>query len=1015
MTIMREHDYGTPAKLGSETVTVSVDGHDVCVPAGTSVLRAASEAGIPIPKLCATDSLEPFGSCRLCLVEIDGKRGTPASCTTPCEPGMVVHTTSPKLDRLRRGVMELYISDHPLDCLTCPANGDCELQDMAGVVGLRDVRYGYAGDNHLDAPTDDSNPYFSFDESKCIVCSRCVRACSEVQGTFALTIQGRGFDSKVSPGGLSFLDSECVSCGACVQACPTSTLQEKAVIELGTPTRTVLTTCAYCGVGCTFKAEMRGDELVRMVPYKDGGANEGHSCVKGRFAFGYTTHPDRVLKPMIREAITDPWREVPWEEAIGFAAKRLKEIQGEYGVDSIGGITSSRCTNEDVYVVQKLVRAAFGNNNVDTCARVCHSPTGYGLSKTFGTSAGTQDFKSVEKSDVILVIGANPTEAHPVFGSRMKRRLRAGAKLIVIDPRRTDLVRSPHVEADYHLQLQPGTNVAVINALAHVILTEGLHDKAFVAARCDDESFQAWEEFIRLPSNSPEAVATESGVPAEHLRSAARLYAAGPNSAIYYGLGVTEHSQGSTMVIGMANLAMLTGSIGREGVGVNPLRGQNNVQGSCDMGSFPHEYSGYRHVSDDAVRQQFESLWGRELQSAPGLRIPNMLDAAVVGSFRGIYVQGEDIAQSDPNTTHVTNALAAMDLVIVQDLFLNETAAFAHVFFPGTSFLEKDGTFTNAERRINRVRPIMASRTGKSEWEVTCDLAKALGYPMHYDDASQIMDEIAQVTPTFAGVSFTKLDELGSIQWPCNSAHPEGTPTMHIGEFTRGEGRFIETPYVPTPERSTRRYPLLLTTGRAVSQYNVGAQTRRTANVIWQSEDVLDIHESDAQLRGVADGSWVELASRVGKTRMRARISERVPPGVVYTTFHFPISGANVVTTEYSDWATNCPEYKVTAVEVRPTLQAGGVASAQDLGLEELRVEAHEDATATLVRMANEITSNCSHLHQLAAIEAVATHLRMYWTPQMIADLTAYAEAHPEDLQDVALVALGRLPTAMAT
>ena len=1013
MTIMRELDYGTPKKTAEATVAVEIDGHHVSVPAGTSVLRAASEAGIPVPKLCATDSLEPFGSCRLCLVEIDGKKGTPASCTTPCEEGMRVHTTSPKIDRLRRGVMELYISDHPLDCLTCPANGDCELQDMAGVVGLRDVRYGYAGENHLDAPTDDSNPYFSFDESKCIVCSRCVRACSEVQGTFALTIEGRGFNSKVSPGGLNFLESECVSCGACVQACPTSTLQEKAVIELGMPTRTVLTTCAYCGVGCTFKAEMRGDELVRMVPYKDGGANEGHSCVKGRFAFGYASHPDRVLNPMIRESITDPWQEVTWDEAIGYAAKKLKAIQAKHGVDSIGGITSSRCTNEDVYVVQKLVRAAFGNNNVDTCARVCHSPTGYGLKKTFGTSAGTQDFKSVEKSDVILVIGANPTDAHPVFGSRMKRRLRAGAKLIVVDPRRTDLVRSPHIEADYHLPLQPGTNVAVVNALAHVIFTEGLFDEEFVASRCDDESFAAWAEFINLPENSPESVAKESGVPAEEIRGAARLYAAGPNSAIYYGLGVTEHSQGSTMVIGMANLAMLTGNIGRVGVGVNPLRGQNNVQGACDMGSFPHEFSGYRHVSDDTVREQFETLWGRELQSAPGMRIPNMLDAAVVGSFRGIYIQGEDIAQSDPNTTHVTNALAAMELVIVQDLFINETAAFAHVFLPGTSFLEKDGTFTNAERRINRVRPIMASRTGKSEWEVTCDLAKALGYPMHYNNASEIMDEIAQVTPTFAGVSFAKLDELGSIQWPCNAEHPEGTPTMHVGEFTRGEGRFIETPYMPTPERSTRRYPLLLTTGRAVSQYNVGAQTRRTANVIWQSEDFLDIHESDAELRGVADGTWVELASRVGKTKLRARISKRVPPGVVYTTFHFPISGANVVTTEYSDWATNCPEYKVTAVEVRPTLEAGGVASAHELGLEELHTEVHEDATATLVRMANEITSNCSHLHQLAAIEAVSTHIRMFWTPQMIEDLTTYAKAHPEDLQDVALVAIGQVPTAV--
>jgi len=917
-----QRDLGTPAVESETIVTVHIDGVPVQVPEGTSVMRAAALSGTAVPKLCATDNLDAFGSCRLCLVEIDGKAGTPASCTTPCSEGMSVHTQTPRLDKLRKGVMELYISDHPLDCLTCPANGDCELQDMAGVVGLRDVRYGMEGENHLDAPKDESNPYFTFDESKCIACSRCVRACSEVQGTFALTIAGRGFGSKVSASdGVPFLDSECVSCGACVQACPTATLQEKTVIDLGVPTRKVKTTCAYCGVGCSFVAELRGDELVRMVPDKTGGANEGHSCVKGRFAWGYAGHEDRVTSPMIRDSIDDDWKVVDWDEAITFAAGKLTAIQEQYGVDSIGGITSSRCTNEEVYVVQKMVRAAFGTNNVDTCARVCHSPTGYGLKQTFGTSAGTQDFKSVEKADVIMVIGANPTDAHPVFASRMKRRLREGAELIVVDPRTIDLVRSTHIEASHHLQLRPGTNVAIVNAMGHVVATEGWIDRDFVQERCDLASFQAWEEFIRLPENSPEALEEATGVPADQVRAAARAYATSPNAAIYYGLGVTEHSQGSTMVMAMANLAMATGNIGREGVGVNPLRGQNNVQGSCDMGSFPHEFSGYRHVSDDTVREQFEALWGTEMRADPGMRIPNMLDAATVGEFKGVYIQGEDIAQSDPNTEHVAAALRAMDCVIVQDLFINETAKFAHVFLPGTSFLEKDGTFTNAERRINRVRPVMPSRTGMAEWEVTCALAKAMGYEMDYATSSQIMDEIAAVTPTFSGVSFDLLDKVGSVQWPCNEQAPLGTPVMHVDRFVRGEGQFITTPYVPTDERSTRKFPLLLTTGRILSQYNVGAQTRRTNNVVWHAEDVLDIHEADAQTRGIADGDWVEVSSRVGVTRLRARISDDIPAGVVYTTFHHPVSGTNVITTDNSDWATNCPEYKVTAVEVRPSAQ----------------------------------------------------------------------------------------------
>ena len=913
--LVEASDMGTPPVAGDPTVEVEIDGVAVTVAEGTSIMRAAAEAGVDVPKLCATDTLKSFGSCRVCLVEIEGRPGTPASCTTPVAPGMKIATTSPKVDKLRQGVVELYLSDHPEG--SC-VEGACELHAMAETVGLNEVRYGRSGHNHLAQPIDDSNPYFNFDSSACIVCSRCVRACDEIQGTLALTVEGRGFESKISASGTSFMESECVSCGACVQACPTTALQEKSIIELGMPTRTVKTTCAYCGVGCSFDAELKGDELVRMVPSKEGGANEGHSCVKGRFAWGYATHQERVTVPMVRESITDAWREVTWDEAIAYAVDRLRSVQQTYGPDSIGGITSSRCTNEEVFVVQKMVRAAFGNNNVDTCARVCHSPTGYGLKQTFGTSAGTQDFRSVEQADVIMVIGANPTDGHPVFASRMKQRLREGAKLIVADPRRIDLVRSPHIEAQHHLQLMPGTNVAVINAMAHVVVTEGLVDRAFVAERCDQNSFAQWESFIARPENSPEAMESITGVPASELREAARMYATGGNSAIYYGLGVTEHSQGSTMVMGMANLAMATGNIGRDGVGVNPLRGQNNVQGSCDMGSFPHEFSGYRHVSDDTVRILFEETWGREMRADPGLRIPNMFDAAVAGEFRGLFVQGEDVAQSDPNTKHVTAALRALDVLIVQDLFLNETAKYAHVFLPGTSFLEKDGTFTNAERRINRVRPIMDAVPGKDEWQVACEISQGLGYPMHYDNAAQIMDEIARVTPTFAGVSFAYLDEVGSVQWPCNEAAPMGTPIMHVDKFVRGEGNFVQTPYVPTDEKANRKFPLILTTGRILSQYNVGAQTRRTANVEWHPADILELHEADAAERGINTGDWVAMTSRVGETHMRALISDRVPQGVVYTTFHHPESGANVVTTEYSDWATNCPEYKVTAVQLRP-------------------------------------------------------------------------------------------------
>ena len=911
------NDLGTPRVDSPTLVTLEIDGQPVTVPEGTSIMRAAASIGRHVPKLCATDTLKAFGSCRLCLVEIDGRRGYPASCTTLVADGLQIRTESPKLTQLRRGVMELYISDHPLDCVSCPANGHCELQDMAEALDVTETRYGLHGSNHQQAAPDASNPYFTFDPTMCIVCSRCVRACDEVQGTLALTIQGRGFNSKVSASqDESFIASECVSCGACVEACPTVALTEKSLIKLGRPERSVTTTCAYCGVGCSFNAEVKDGQVVRMAPNRDGHANHGHACVKGRFAFGYATHSDRITTPMVRESIDEPWRQVSWDEAINYAASEFRRIQATYGRDSIGGITSSRCTNEETFLVQKLVRAAFGNNNVDTCARVCHSPTGYGLKSTIGESAGTQAFDSVMKADTIVIVGANPTEGHPVFASQLKRRLRQGAKLIVIDPREIGLVRAPHIEADVHLPLRPGTNVALFNSIAHVVVTEGLTKEDYVASRCEHESYRKWKAFVAEARNSPEETAASTGVQPELVRRAARLYAMAGNGAIYYGLGVTEHSQGSTMVMCIANLAMATGNVGREGVGINPLRGQNNVQGSCDMGSFPHELSGYRHISDEATRATFERDWGVSLLAEPGLRIPNMLEAALDGTFQGIYIQGEDPAQSDPDTQHVTAALAAMECVVIQDLFLNETAKYAHVFLPGSSFLEKNGTFTNAERRVSRVRKVMEPRAGFEDWEVTVLLSNALGYQMHYRHPSEIMEEIARLTPTFAGLTYEKLDRLGSIQWPCNDKAPEGTPTMHVDEFVRGKGKFFLTEYVPTTERATRRFPLLLTTGRILTQYNVGAQTRRTENVAWASADVLEVHPHDAEVRGIKQGDLVGVTSRSGTIVLPAEITDRVRPGVVYTTFHFPESGANVVTTENSDWATNCPEYKVTAVEI---------------------------------------------------------------------------------------------------
>lgn len=682
------------------------------------------------------------------------------------------------------------------------------------------------------------------------------------------------------------------------------------------PDQSTITTCAYCGVGCGFKAETSEGRIVRMIPWKEGKANHGHSCVKGRFAFDYYQHPDRITSPMIRKSVDDPWQEVDWDTAFAYAAGEFKRLQAEHGVTSVGAVSSSRCTNEEIFLMQKFARVALRNNNIDNCSRICHSPTQFGLSATLGAGAASQHFDSILQSDVVLVVGANPTEGHPVFGSMMKRAVRRGARLLVIDPRRTETVDSPHCRAEVHLALRPGTNVLVLNSVAHVIVRERLYNEEFVRARCDWDDFGLWMDMVGDDRYSPEVVGPEAGLDPDDIRRLARIYAAGPNSTIYYGLGVTEHSQGSTGVMCLGNLTMATGMIGREGVGVNPLRGQGNVQGGSCLGSWPHMLTGYRFVTDDVVRGSFEDEWKVTLDSEPGLRLPNMFDAAVTGSFKGIYIQGEDPIQSDPNRHHVEAALRAMDCVVVQDLYLSETAKLAHVFFPGSSSLEKDGTFTNAERRVSMVRKVVEPLGGLADWQITVGFMNAMGYECHYDHPSEVLDEIARTSPAYSGMSFDKIDRLGSVQWPCNTDAPEGTEVLHMATFPRGKGSFMLTGYLPTQERATDQYPLLLTTGRILSQYNVGTQTRRTANVVWHDDDLLEISADDAAARGLANGDRARISSRYGATELTVQISERVNPGVVYTTFHFAHTMVNNLTSDLDDWATNCPEYKVTAVDV---------------------------------------------------------------------------------------------------
>lgn len=865
-----------------------------------------------IPTLCDAPNLEPFGSCRVCSVEVsrpgNGGIRTVAACHTPVEEGMIIATESESIQKLRKNIIELVLTDHPLDCLTCEVNGNCELQDVAGRVGIRKVRYP-DGKNHLDRKKDLSHPYMTSDLSKCIMCYRCVRACDEVQGQLVLSVMGRGFDSQIIKGmNQSFMESDCVSCGACAQACPTSAIsdvfQSKALVGQDK----VRTVCTYCGVGCNLEVSVKSGKILSIQAPYDAAVNQGHTCLKGRYAFRFYNHPERLQYPQIRK--NGKLERVTWDEAYDYIAEKLTEIKNKYGADAIGGISSARCTNEENYLMQKFIRAVIGTNNIDGCARVCHSPTALGLQRTFGTGAATNSIEDLKYANAIMIIGANPTDGHPVTGAKLRQFAMKGKTTIVLDPRKTEIVKY----ATHHLQLRPGTNVAVLNMMLYYIIQEDLVDKNFIDTRT--EGFQDFREnILKLDIDKLEEV---SGVPRDQAKAAAIAYATAGNAMSFHGLGVTEHYQGTYSVMLIADLAMITGNIGKRGCGVNPLRGQNNVQGMADMGVQPYQGAGYLDVMIPEVQEKYSKFYGVEMTKVAGLKMPEMYNAAIAGDFKAMWVMGEDMAQSDPNTNKVIKALQSLELLVVQELFMTETAKYAHVVLPGASFLEKDGTFTNGERRIQRVLQVVKPiGEAKVDGQIVVDIMNRMGYKQADYDAKTLLEEISQIVPFFAGV---KWDELGTSgkQWP---VLPDGsdTPVLHTETFKRGRGKFVFKDYVETPEiiDHAKEFPYILTTNRVLEHYNAGTMTRRTGNAVIIDEDILMINAEDAQKFGIEDGDMVFLESARGHVEIKAHITDEVKPGILSTTFHFPELQLNLVTSDVSDEIAMCPEYKVVSVRIR--------------------------------------------------------------------------------------------------
>ena len=865
-----------------------------------------------IPTLCDAPNLDPFGSCRVCSVEVglsaDGPFRAQASCHTPVMPGSFILTDSDKIKKLRKNIVELVLTDHPLDCLTCEVNNNCELQTVAARVGIRDVRYP-EGKNHLDRTKDLSHPYMTMDLSKCINCYRCVRACDEVQGEMVLSMSGRGFDSRIIKGNdVSFFESDCVSCGACAQACPTSAISDVFESKSVAVDQKIRTVCTYCGVGCNLEVSVVNDRVKSIQAPYDAEVNQGHTCLKGRFAFSFYEHPDRIKTPLLRK--NGELVPVSWDEAYRFIADKLTEIKHQYGPDAIAGISSARCTNEENYLMQKFIRAVIGTNNIDCCARVCHSPTALGMQKAFGTGAATNSIEDIKLTDCIMVIGANPTDAHPVTGAKLKQFAMKGKPTIVIDPRRTELAKY----ATYHLALKPGTNVALLNMMLYYIISENLEDSSFIEKRT--EGYQSFREQI-LALNIDE-LAQITGVDKDLVRLAAIAYATAPNAMSFHGLGVTEHTQGTFTVMLISDLAMITGNIGRPGVGVNPLRGQNNVQGAADMGCQPHQGAGYLSSYDPEINKQYEAFYKTQIPLGKGLKIPEMFDASINGQLKALWLMGEDVVQTDPNTQKVIKAMEQLDLLVVQELFMTETAKYATVILPGASFLEKSGTYTNGERRIQKVQKVVEPLPGtKADGQIIAEIMQVMGFDQCDYDPAPLLDEISQIVPFFAGVTWQNLGTTGK-QWP---VAPDGQDTkiLHTETFKNGKGKFHYFDWKESNEIQThgKEYPYIITTNRELEHYNAGTMTRRTRNVQILTEDVLMIHPDDAARHFIADGDMVCVESPRGKVDVKARITDEVKPGVLSSTFHFPEIMLNLITSNEHDSEAMCPEYKVVAVNIR--------------------------------------------------------------------------------------------------
>ena len=865
-----------------------------------------------IPTLCDDDNLRPYGACRVCSVEIqqseDGPKRTVASCHTPISPGMRIYTNSDSIKTLRKNIVELVLSDHPPECLTCEVNGNCELQDVAASVGVRQIRYA-KGANHLEREKDLSHAYMRMDLSKCINCSRCVRACDEVQGQFTLTMTGRGFESRITTDNdMLFGNSSCVSCGACAQTCPTSAISDIFQSKSVEADKKVRTVCSYCGVGCNLEVAVKNDEVLSIRAPQDA-INSGHTCLKGRYAFKFYNHPDRLTSPLIRK--NGELTPCSWDEALDFIKGKFETIRNEHGSDAIAGISSARCSNEENFMFQKMIRQLVGTNNIDCCARVCHSPTAWGMQQSFGTGAGTNPATDIPLADLMIVIGANPTAAHPVTGAKIKQQALSGASLIVIDPVRTELARL----ADYHLQLKPGTNVAVLNMIQYFIVEAGLVDYDFIEERCEGGL-----EFIeQIKELDVDKMSEISGLDKQLVKDAAIAYASAKNAMEFHGLGVTEHSQGTQTVMLISNLAMMTGNIGRPGVGVNPLRGQNNVQGAADMGCQPHHGPGYMWMDQQEVQDYYQDKFKLPTPTTAGKKIPEMFDGAIDGSVKALWIFAEDVVQTDPNTHHVIKAMKALDLLVVQEIFMSETAKMADVVLPGATFLEKSGTFTNAERRVQQVNAAVSPLEGcKTDGQIIVEMMRKLGYDQPDYDAKEVLKEVSSVVPFFEGITWEALsaNPMG-LQWPVNKKG-EDTQILHIGEFKRGKGKFHYYDWRESEELVTHKneYPFILTTSRELQHYNCATMTRRTANAEILPKDVLMLNPKDAKAKDLISGDRATLKSDRGEITLDVEVTDRVKRGVVRTTFHFPDVLINEVTSAVTDEETKCPEYKIVAVDV---------------------------------------------------------------------------------------------------